>query len=83
MPRHEAWQGAGELPFDPQPPPAVAYEPKTCEMCPRTFFREVGTHAKYCSACLNKSTMARESQGDNASHRYQAHWLRERVQRIH
>lgn len=58
MSRHEAWQGVGELRFDPQPPPAVAYEPKTCEMCPRTFLRQVGSRVKYCAACLSLAKMA-------------------------
>src|SRR5215471_9865291 len=36
------------------PPPAVAYELKTCELCARNFTRQVGTQVKYCGPCLAK-----------------------------
>ncbi len=36
------------------PPPAVAYELKTCELCARNFTRQVGTQVKYCGPCLRK-----------------------------
>jgi len=58
MRRYEAWKGHGEVAFDPQPPPTVAYEPKACEMCPRTFLRQVGSAARYCNACLRLPQMA-------------------------
>jgi len=36
------------------PPPAVAYELKSCELCARNFTRQVGTQIKYCGPCSAK-----------------------------
>ena len=36
---------------------AVAFEPKMCEDCGRTFLRAIGTLAKYCSTCAPRNTV--------------------------
>lgn len=40
--------------YTASPPPTVAYELKTCELCTRNFTREVGTQIKYCRPCSSK-----------------------------
>ena len=51
------------------PPPAVAYELKTCELCARNFTRQVGTQIKYCGPCLAKSADGDETIWMEEEHR--------------
>jgi len=44
--------------YQTSPPPAVAYELKTCELCTRNFTRQVGTQIKYCRPCSAKQAAA-------------------------
>lgn len=46
--------------FIPTPPPAVAYELKTCEWCARHFTRQIGTQEKYCRQCSAQLNAAME-----------------------
>ena len=45
-----------KITYRSSPPPAVAYELKTCELCGRNFTRVVGSQDKDCGPCSTKKT---------------------------